>query len=159
MNDCTARKLPAERSISDPAAGLYILYREQERRKRVLGWRHTQKDSFEGEWEQIISWLIAGPERSSGDLFRELQRLPLGRYHPLQIRTHEPGIRKNSRSPGSQPFEEQWHEEVIHGPSPTSVLQVERTAGISSAAGQREQELGLARSAFSAICFQDDYAA
>src|SRR5260370_42026801 len=31
--------------------GLDILYREQERRKRVLGWRRTHRDPFEGEWE------------------------------------------------------------------------------------------------------------
>ena len=36
---------------------------EQERRKRVLGWRRTRKDPFEGEWEQIMSWLVANPER------------------------------------------------------------------------------------------------
>lgn len=87
VDDCTVGKLPEERSVSDPTAGLETLYREQERRKRVLGWRRTHKDPFEGEWEQIFSWLIANPERSSGDIFRELQRLSPGRYQPLQIRT------------------------------------------------------------------------
>jgi hypothetical protein len=57
---------------SDPAAVLHALYQELERRKRVLGWRRTQKDPFEGEWEQIMSWLVANPERSSGNIFREL---------------------------------------------------------------------------------------
>jgi hypothetical protein len=35
-------------------------------------------------------WLVANPERSSGDIFRELQRRSPGRYQPLQIRTREP---------------------------------------------------------------------
>jgi hypothetical protein len=46
----------------------------------VLGWRRTHTDPFEGEWEQIFSWLQANPERSSGDIFRELQRRSPGRY-------------------------------------------------------------------------------
>jgi hypothetical protein len=70
---------------------MHTLYWEQERRKRVLGWRRTHKDPFEGEWEQILSWLIDNPEKSSGDIFRELQRCSPGRYHPLQIRTLQPG--------------------------------------------------------------------
>ena len=49
---------------------------------------------FEGEWEQITSWVVANPERSSGDIFRELQRLSPGRYQPLQIRTLQRGMRK-----------------------------------------------------------------
>jgi hypothetical protein len=47
-----------------PNAGLEALCREQERRKRVLGWRRTHKDPFAGEWEQILSWLVANPERA-----------------------------------------------------------------------------------------------
>jgi hypothetical protein len=97
---CTARTLPAERSVPNSAAGLHILYREQERRKRVLGWRRTQKDPFEGEWEQITSWLLANPERSSGDIFRELQRRSLGRYQPLQIRTD---TSRNAQDPSFPP--------------------------------------------------------
>jgi hypothetical protein len=48
---CTAGTFPVEGSIPDPAAGPETLYREQERRKRVLGWRRTHKDPFEGECE------------------------------------------------------------------------------------------------------------
>jgi hypothetical protein len=87
-------KLPVEESVPDPTAGLETLYREQERRKRVLSWRRTHKDPFAGEWEQILSWLVANPERSSGDIFRELQRLSPGRYQPLQIRTLQRGMRR-----------------------------------------------------------------
>ncbi len=67
----SAANVPDERSVPNPVV-FHTLYREQERRKRVLGWRRTHKDPFEGEWEQIFSWLIANPERSSGDIFREL---------------------------------------------------------------------------------------
>jgi hypothetical protein len=60
---CTAGKLPAERNPTAPNAELETLCREQERRKRVLGWRRTHKDPFAGEWEHILSWLVANPER------------------------------------------------------------------------------------------------
>ena len=63
VEQCSAGKLPVERSVPDTAEGLETLYREQERRKRVLGWRRTQKDPFAGEWEHILSWLVANPER------------------------------------------------------------------------------------------------
>ncbi len=117
---CTAGTFPVEGSIPDPAAGPETLYREQERRKRVLGWRRTRKDPFEGEWEQIISWVIANPERSSGDIFRELQRRSPGRYQPLQIRTLQRGMRK-IRAHLLEAVEEQWQAEVICGPSPSPV--------------------------------------
>jgi len=82
VESCSVGNVPAERSLSDPSPAFHILYQEQERRKRVLGWRRTHKDPFEGEWEQITSWLIANPERSSGDIFRELQHRSPGRYQP-----------------------------------------------------------------------------
>ncbi len=96
---CMMGKLRVEESVPDPTAGLQTLYREQEWRKRVLGWRHTHKDPFEGEWEQILSWLVANPERSSGDILRELQRLSPGRYQPLQIRTLMPWHAENTCLP------------------------------------------------------------
>ena len=116
VEDCTAGKLLLTGSIPDPTAGLETLYREQERRKRALGWRRTHKDPFQGEWEQILSWLVSNPERSSGDIFRELQRRTPGRYQPLQIRTPQRGMRK-IRASLLQTVEEQWQEEVIRGPS------------------------------------------
>ena len=120
VDDCTVGKLPEERSVPDTTAGLENLYREQERRKRVLSWRCTHKDPFAGEWEQIISWLITNPERSSGDIFRELQRRSPGRYQPLQIRTLQRGMR-NIRAYLLETREEQWQVEVIRGPSPPSI--------------------------------------
>ncbi len=120
VEKCTAGTLPEEGNAPDPPAGLETLYREQERRKRVLGWRRTHKDPFQGEWEQIFSWLQANPERSSGDIFRELQRLSPGRYHPLQIRTLQRGMRK-IRAYLLETVKDGWQEEVIPGSSPSRV--------------------------------------
>jgi hypothetical protein len=101
--------------LPDSPAGRAALYQEQERRKRVLGWRRTHKDPFAGEWEQIFSWLVANPEWSSGDIFRELQRRSPGRYQPLQIRTLQRGMRK-IRAYLLEIVEDGWQEEVIRGP-------------------------------------------
>jgi hypothetical protein len=124
---CTAGNVPAEGSVPDPLAVFNTLQREQERRKRLLGWRRTHKDPFEGEWEQITSWLVANPERSSGDIFRQLQRLSSGRYQPLQIRTLQRGMR-NVRASLLETLEEQWQEEVIRGSSPPPVSSAENPA-------------------------------
>jgi hypothetical protein len=117
---CMKGKLPVEGSVPNPTAGLETLYQEQERRKRVLGWRRTHKDPFEREWEQIFSWLQANPERSSGDIFRELQRRSPGRYQPLQIRTLQRGMRK-IRAYLLETVKDGWQEEVIRGPFPSAV--------------------------------------
>jgi hypothetical protein len=130
IEQCTVGKLPEERKAPDPPARLETLYREQERRKRVLGWRRTHKDPFEGEWEQIFSWLQANPERSSGDIFRELQRRSPGRYQPLQIRTLQRGMRK-IRAYLLETREEQWQEELICGPSLPPVSAAERPSSSS----------------------------
>jgi hypothetical protein len=120
LQDCSAGALPAEGRSPDLEAGLQTLYQEQERRKRVLGWRHTHKDPFAGEWERIISWLQANPERSSGDIFRELEQLSPGRYQPLQIRTLQRGMRK-IRTYLLEAIKDGWQEEVIRGPIPWPV--------------------------------------
>ena len=127
---CMTGALPVEGSVPNPAAGLETLYREQERRKRVLGWRCTHKDPFEGEWEQIMSWLVANPERSSGDIFQELQRRSPGRYQPLQIRTLQRGMRK-IRAYLLETQQEQWQDEVIRGPLPSLVSSAENPNRIS----------------------------
>ena len=121
IQDCSAGALPAEGRSPDLEAGIQTLYQEQERRKRVLGWRHTHKDPFAGEWEQIFSWLQANPERSSGDIFRELEQLSPGRYQPLQIRTLQRGMRK-IRPHVLETIKDGWQEEVIRGPFPWPVL-------------------------------------
>jgi integrase-like protein len=125
---CMTGSFVVEESIPDPTAGLHTLYHEQEQRKRVLGWRRTHKDPFAGEWEQIFSWLVANPERSSGDIFRELQRRFPGRYQPLQIRTLQRGMRK-IRAYLLETAEEQWQNEVIHGRSSPPISPAARCAG------------------------------
>ncbi len=130
VEQCTAGTFPNEGSVPGPAPAFHGLYREQERRKRVLGWRRTHKDPFEGEWEQIMSWLVANSERSSGDIFRELQRRSPGRYHLLQIRTLQRGMRK-IRTHLLETREEQWQTEVIYGPSPPPVSAAARPTRIS----------------------------
>jgi hypothetical protein len=117
LEQCTAGKLPAERNPTAASAGLEALCRGQEKRKRVLGWRRTHKDPFAGEWEHILSWLVANPERSSGDILRELQRRSPGRYQPLQIRTLQRGMRK-IRAHLLETRQGQWQEEVIRGTTP-----------------------------------------
>jgi hypothetical protein len=107
-----------EGSIPGPTTRHHSLYRKQERRKRVPGWRRTHKDSIEGEWEQIFYWLVANPEWSIEDIFLELQRRSPGRYQPLQIRTLQRGMQKIGAHL-LQTFGEQWQAELIHGPSPT----------------------------------------
>jgi len=94
VEHCTAGNIPADRSVPDLATVFHTRYREQVRRKQVLGWRRTRKDPFDGEWEQILSWLVINPERSSGDILRELYYLSPGRYQPLQIRTLQRGMRR-----------------------------------------------------------------
>jgi hypothetical protein len=56
VDNCITGTLPVEGSPPDPAPAFHTLYRKQERRKRILGWRRTHKDPFEGEWEQVFSW-------------------------------------------------------------------------------------------------------
>jgi len=68
---------------------------------------------------------VANPERSGGDIFRELQRRSPGRYQPLQIRTLQRGMRK-VRAYLQETREEQWQEEVIRGPTPTPIATAER---------------------------------
>jgi hypothetical protein len=75
------------------------------------------------------AFLVAHPERSSGDMFRELQRLSPGRYQPLQIRTLQRGMRK-IRSHLLETFEDQWGAEVIHGQAPVPDLPAGRATSI-----------------------------
>jgi hypothetical protein len=114
VEQCTTGLVAAEVSVSDRSGGLLALYQEQEKRKRVLGWRRTHNDPFEGEWERIASWLQVNPERSSGDIFRELHCLSPGRYQPFQIRTLQRGMRK-IRAILLEAAQEAWPVEAIHG--------------------------------------------
>jgi hypothetical protein len=78
--------------IPDPAGMLQTLRAEQNDRQHLLDWKRTRKDPFAGEWEQILAWIQASPERTSAEIFRALQRRSPGRYRPTQIRTLQRGI-------------------------------------------------------------------
>jgi hypothetical protein len=54
----------------------------------------TRKDPFEGEWDEIQSWLASAPERTAKSIFLELQqrypdRHPKGQLRTLQRRISE----------------------------------------------------------------------
>lgn len=125
VEQCTPGGLAKKSSLA-PSRGVPTLYQEQEKRKRVLGWRRTHNDPFAGEWEQIVSWVQAHPERSSGDIFRELQRLSPGRYQPLQIRTLQRGMR-TIRAILLETAQEPWREEVIQGHASDRIEPAQRT--------------------------------
>src|SRR5438067_436563 len=77
--------------------------------------------------DTVMRDMAHNPERSSGDIFRELQRRSPGRYQPLQIRTLQRGMRK-IRVYLLETREEQWQAEVIHGPMPRQVLRAANPA-------------------------------
>jgi hypothetical protein len=68
--------------------------REQHHRQHCVDWRSTKNDPFTGIWEHIASRVIAHPERSVGVMFRDVQHLYPGRYHPGQFRSLQRGVRK-----------------------------------------------------------------
>jgi hypothetical protein len=70
--------------------------------------------------DTVMRDMAHNPERSSGDIFRELQRRSPGRYQPLQIRTLQRGMRK-IRAYLLETLEDERPAEVIHGPSPSPV--------------------------------------
>ena len=119
VEQCTTEVAPVEVSLPDSPAGLAALFQEQEKRKRVLGWRRTHKDPFEGEWEQVLSWLVTNPERP------QRRHLP-GAAAPLPwllsaITNPHPaaGHAENQGLPGTEAVKDVWREEVIQGPSPS----------------------------------------
>ena len=77
VNQVARDQLPA-----DGIAGTSPSLLKQERRRRyqksgrLHDWR-TRQDPFEGVWEEITSWLVARPELTAAEIFRELERLYL----------------------------------------------------------------------------------
>src|SRR6266700_2788259 len=102
--------------------------RRYQRSGRPHDWR-TRKDPFEGEWEQISSWLLANPELTGVDIFHKLEQLSPGRYRPTQVRTLQRGLGK-LRGRLLVTFHDQWGEEVVNGHTPTPELRGEIVAGI-----------------------------
>jgi hypothetical protein len=60
----------------------------------LLEWHRTCHDPFKEVWELIASWVLVHPERTSGAILRDLQRLFPDRYQPSHLRTLQRGLRK-----------------------------------------------------------------
>jgi len=125
----TSEQVPAD---GIPGTAPSLLKKERRRRYQRSGrphnWR-TRKDPFEGEWEQISSWLLANPELTGVDIFHKLEQLFPGRYRPTQVRTLQRGLGK-LRGRLLVTFTDQWGEEVVNGHTPTPELRGEIVAGI-----------------------------
>jgi len=125
----TSEQVPAN---GIPGTAPSLLKKERRRRYRRSGrphnWR-TRTDPFEGEWEQISSWLLANPELTGVDIFHKLEQLSPGRYRPTQVRTLQRGLGK-LRERLLVTFNDQWGEEVVNGHTPTPELRGEIVAGI-----------------------------
>jgi hypothetical protein len=105
VEQCTTGNLPVEGSVPDPTAGFETLYREQERRKRVHCFRRTHKGPFEGEWEQIFSWLQANPERPQRrQLSGSARAAPLDSISHYKTAHTSRGMRKIRAYPARKPL-------------------------------------------------------
>jgi hypothetical protein len=126
---CTEEKVPASGIAGTPPS---LLKQERKRRSQKMGrprdWR-TRKDPFEGEWEQITSWLTADPTLTGVQIFEQLQQRSPGRYRPNQVRTLQRGLSK-LRARLLLTFEDQWSQEVINGQVPVAELRAEVVAGV-----------------------------
>ena len=129
VNQCAEGKLPADGIAGTPPS---LLKQERRRRYQKSGrphdWR-TRQDPFEGLWDEITSWLVARPELTAAEIFRELERLYPGRYRSTQARTLRRGIQK-LRARLLLTFDDQWGEEIINGHPQTPELRVEVVAGV-----------------------------
>lgn len=119
LSECATGISPAHEFRFEPAEMLHKM-RELYAKKYCVAWRSTKNDPFVGMWEQIASWVIAHPQRSAGEIFRDVQRLEPGRYHPCQLRTLERGVRK-IRSRLQDIMEAFRQEERVHGHLPPLV--------------------------------------
>lgn len=125
----TDEKVPVDGIPHTPPS---LLKKERKKKDQKTGRSHdwrTRKDPFEGEWEQITSWLLADPGLTGTEIFHRLEELSPGKYRPTQVRTLQRGL---SRLRGRLlvTFEDQWGEEVINGQLPVSELRAEVVVGI-----------------------------
>jgi hypothetical protein len=126
---CAEEKIPASGVPGTPPS---LLKQERKRKYQKTGrprdWR-TRQDPFEGEWEQITSWLTADPTLTGVQIFQQLQQLSPGRYRPSQVRTLQRGLSK-LRARLLVTFEDQWGEEVVNGQAPAPELHAEVMVGV-----------------------------
>jgi len=130
VNQCAEGKIPAD-SIAGPPPSLLKQERRRKYQKsgRPHDWR-TRQDPFEGLWEEITSWLVARPELTTAEIFRELERLYPGRYRTTQART----LRRGGHSLRARllvTFDDQWGEEIVNGHPQTPELRAEVLTGVS----------------------------
>lgn len=130
VKECTEGHVPADGIPGTPPS----LLKQQRKRKyqksgRPRDWR-TRKDPFEGEWEQVTSWLLANPALTGVDIFHRLEELSPGRYRPTQVRTLQRGLGK-LRARLLVTFDDQWDEEAVNGQMPVPELHAEVAVGVS----------------------------
>jgi site-specific recombinase XerD len=117
VEECLSEPLATVEMEPDPAAMAVNPYPEQHARVPFLNWQRSSTNPFAGEWERILAWVRTHPERSTRDLFEELQLLFPGRYHACQY----PALQRAVRKIRTHLFQEcredaPWPIEVIHGP-------------------------------------------
>ena len=129
VQQCTEEQVPIDGLPHTPPS---LLKRERKKKYQKTGrphdWR-TRKDPFEGEWEQITSWLLAHPELTGVEIFHKLEQLSPGRYRPTQLRTLQRGLSR-LRTRLLVTFEDQWGAEVVNGQPPAPELRAEIVVGV-----------------------------
>lgn len=82
--------------FAEKSMGPHQQAEELSSRAALLDWQRTRNDPFKEVWELIASWILAHPERGSGEILRELQRLFPDRYEPSHLRTlHSEGCARS----------------------------------------------------------------
>ena len=129
VQQCTEEKIPIDGLPHTPPS---LLKRERKKKYPKTGrphdWR-TREDPFEGEWEQITSWLLAHPELTGVEIFHRLEQVSPERYRPTQLRTLQRGLSR-LRTRLLVTFEDQWGAEVVNGQAPAPELRAEVVVGI-----------------------------
>ncbi len=75
IHDCLQGTHSVQEKTPAEAVVLQLVHAEAAASRDVLDWPRTSKDPFEGEWERILSLVLAHPEWSGSDLFQQMQRL------------------------------------------------------------------------------------
>jgi hypothetical protein len=129
VQQCTEEKVPIDGLPHTPPS---LLKRARKKKYHKTGrphdWR-TRKDPFEGEWEQITSWLLAHPELTGVEIFHRLEQISPGRYRPTQLRTLQRSLSR-LRTRLLVTFEDQWGAEVVNGQPPAPELRAEVVIGV-----------------------------
>ncbi len=118
LDSVATELLPGEARGGDKGGAPHL--EEPSESTPILNWRHTCKDPFVGQWEQILALVQADPSRSGGDLFRQLQCQFPGGYQPGHLRTLQRGLRKIRAYVLADRSKSHQHE-VIRAGEPTPV--------------------------------------